>query len=183
VRRSVSVSWSPDAAFRRFTSDFGSWWPRASLSVGTSRVKQIVFETHVGGRIYEEHVDGRRFLWGTVSVWEPPRRVQFTWHPSREPKNAQDVELLFVPEGTGTRLELTSSGWERWDSGNAKGARRGYDAGWGYVLNTWAGRRAPSMVLLELLFRIAALAQRFRGGLDAAIGRARGEIGARSRGT
>ena len=27
IRRSVSVSWDPAAAFRRFTADFGTWWP------------------------------------------------------------------------------------------------------------------------------------------------------------
>ncbi len=54
IRRSVSVSWAPDAAFRRFTSDFGSWWPSRTHSVGGPNVRRIVFEPHAGGRIYEE---------------------------------------------------------------------------------------------------------------------------------
>ena len=59
-------------------------------------------EPQVGGRIFEEHVDGRRFQWGRVLEWEPPRRVKFTFHPSRDPATAQDVEVRFVPDGGGT---------------------------------------------------------------------------------
>ena len=74
----------------------------------------MVFEPQVGGRIFEEHVDGRRFQWGRVLEWEPPRRVKFTFHPSRDPATAQDVEVRFVPDGGGTRLELVTTKWENW---------------------------------------------------------------------
>lgn len=64
IRRSVAVSWGPVEAFRRFTADFGGWWPRATHSVGGRFVKHVVFECVPGGRIYEELTDGRRFQWG-----------------------------------------------------------------------------------------------------------------------
>jgi uncharacterized protein YndB with AHSA1/START domain len=101
VRRTISVSWDPEAAFRRFTEDFGAWWPSATHSIGGARVQRIGFECRAGGAIVEELKDGRRFQWGKVTLWEPPRRVAFTWHPSREETEAQDVEVRFVPEGTG----------------------------------------------------------------------------------
>ena len=109
IRRSVSVSWDPAAAFRRFTADFGTWWPGRTHSVGGPRVRRIVFEPHAGGCIYEEHVDGRRFQWGEVRLWEPPRKVEFTWHPSREPATAQDVLVEFVPESSGSRSSASCS--------------------------------------------------------------------------
>lgn len=71
IKRSISVSWSPETAFRRFTEEFGSWWPSRTHSIGGERIKQLVFEQHEGGRIYEEHMDGRRFQWGQVTLWEP----------------------------------------------------------------------------------------------------------------
>ncbi len=71
-----------------------------------------------------------------------------TFHPSREPSSAQDVEVRFVPEGTGTRLELVATKWENWGKDAAK-ARKGYHLGWGYVLKVWAGRRDAGMVLLD----------------------------------
>jgi uncharacterized protein YndB with AHSA1/START domain len=175
IHRSVSVSWAPDAAFRRFTADFGAWWPHRSHSIGGGRVRRVVFEPRVGGCIFEEHEDGRRFQWGEVLLWEPPERVKFTWHPARERATAQDVLIEFVREGTGTRVELTSSGWERWGE-NVRRAHRGYNVGWAYILNVWAGRRTPRMALLDAIVTIIRFVQRFRGGIDGEIARARGEL-------
>lgn len=175
IRRSISVSWEPAAAFRRFTADFGSWWPSRSHSIGGPLVRRIVFEPQVGGRIYEEHEDGRRFQWGEIRRWEPPHRVEFTWHPAREPATAQDVAVVFVPEGTGTRVELTATGWERWGE-KADRAHRGYDIGWEYILNVWAGRRTVKMALLDVVVAVIGLVQKLRGGVQAEITRARGEL-------
>jgi hypothetical protein len=101
--------------------------------------------------------------------------VKFTWHPSRDAATAQEVELVFHPEGSGTRLELTSSKWENWGEG-AKGARRGYDMGWWQVLNVWAGRGGVRMAALGALMKLMAFVQKTRGGTAAAVAKAGGEI-------
>jgi uncharacterized protein YndB with AHSA1/START domain len=139
IRRSITVSWSPDAAFQRFTTGFGKWWPRYGHSIGGQRVKEIVFEARVGGRIYEEHYDGTRFMWGIVTALEPPRRVAFTHRASRAESDAQEIEVSFIPEGAGTRVELVSRGWEKM-SRDAKRARAGYGLTWGVALDRFAGR-------------------------------------------
>ena len=130
VVREISVSWKPEEAYRRFVEEFADWWPSKTHSIGGPRIKQIVFETKVGGQIYEEHIDGRRFLWGRVLELDPPRRVRFTFHPSRSESSAQTIELIFHPKGTGTRLELIATDWENWGKG-AERARRGYKMGLG----------------------------------------------------
>jgi|SRR5881394_3584510 len=145
IRRSVSVSWSPDVAFQRFTSDFGKWWPSYGHSIGGKRVRQIVFEARVGGLIYEEHHDGTRFLWGQVTALEPPRRVAFSHRASHAESDAQDVEVTFVAEQSGTRVELVSRGWEKMSIKAAK-ARRGYGMTWSAALDAYAGK--PSSVRL-----------------------------------
>ena len=175
IRRSIVVSWDPPTAFERFTAEFASWWPAKTHSIGGDRLKQIVFEQHVGGRIYEEHQGGRRFQWGEIVLWEPPHRLKFTWHPSRDASTAQEVEIKFVPEGEGTRLELTSTGWENWGK-RARRARRGYDVGWDYVLKVWAGRRTAGMTALDCVASLMTLGMKLRGGRDAEIARAGGEI-------
>jgi hypothetical protein len=175
VVRSVLVSWSQEAAFRRFTDQFASWWPWRTHSIGGTRVRRVVFETRVGGRIFEEHADGRRFQWGTVLEWEPPARVKFTFHPTRRPDQAQDVEVRFLPEPDGTRLELTATRWENWGQGAAR-ARRGYETGWGYVLNVWAGRRTAGMRLMDVLAAVMRGVERLRGGVEASMARAGGEM-------
>lgn len=177
IRRSVTVSWSPAAAFRRFTEEFGKWWPHGTFSIGSERIVRVVFEPRVGGRIFEEHRDGRRFQWGEIVEIDPPRRVRFSWHPAREPATAQDVEVRFVPDGGGTRVELVAAGWERWgDDAEARRARKGYDIGWGYVLNVCIERRTVKMRAFDVLVAGMRLVNRFRGGVDASIARARGEI-------
>jgi uncharacterized protein YndB with AHSA1/START domain len=175
IVREVSVSWPPAEAYRRFVEDFGRWWPRATHSVGGPEVTEIVLEPRVGGRIFERHESGRRFQWGCVLACDPPRSIRFTWHPSRDESTAQDVVLTFHPRGTGTRVELVSSGWEKWGKG-AKGARRGYDLGWGYVLDLWAGMRTAKRTALDALAAVMGVLQRLRGGHAAAIARSGGEI-------
>jgi hypothetical protein len=175
IRRSVSVAWDQAAAFRRFTADFATWWPRSTHSIGGARVARIVLETHVGGLIYEEHVDGRRFQWGQILEWEAPVRLRFTWHPSREPATAQEVEVRFVPEGAGTRVELVSEKWENWGE-KAERAHRAYNLGWGYVLNVWAGRRTAGMALLDGIVVVVKALNRLRGRRPEAIDTAGGEL-------
>jgi uncharacterized protein YndB with AHSA1/START domain len=175
IRRSISVSWAPAAAFRRFTEEFGAWWPCRTHSVGGHRVRRLVFECRPGGLIFEEHVDGRRFQWGRVLEFEPPRRVKFTWHPARDATTAQEVEIRFEPEASGTRVELVSDKWENWGK-NAGRARRGYDLGWGYILNVWAGKRSGRMALVDGLTVVLRAVEILRGGTRATIARAGGEI-------
>ena len=175
IQRSVWVSWDPEASFHRFTEKFGEWWPVRSHSIGGKKTRQVTFEMRAGGRIYEELSDGRRFQWGQLLLVEPPRRLKFTWHPSRDPATAQEVEVVFDPERGGTRVTLTASCWERWGP-KASRARRGYAIGWGYVLNVWAVRRTTSMAALDLLMGGAQIVQSLRGGQDALIAQAEGEI-------
>lgn len=175
IRRSVRVSWAPDAAFRRFTQDFGVWWPVSTHSIGGTRVLRTVFECRAGGLIYEELKDGRRFQWGRVLAWEPPHRVSFTWHPSQDESKAQDVEILFHPDGTGTRVELVSSGWERLGR-RARLARRGYDLGWRGILDVFADRPSVAAAIPAGISHAVTFALRVTGRLDAAIDRAGGRI-------
>jgi uncharacterized protein YndB with AHSA1/START domain len=160
IRRSVWVSWTPEAAFRRFTAEFGEWWPAYSHSIGGSRVRRIVFECRVGGRIFEEHRDGTRFRWGTVTALESPRRVAFTWHAAYDEQDAQQVEITFVPERAGTRVVLVSSGWEKMGA-KARSSHGGYGMTWTAVLARF-GRRfsAVTLVFQAMSAAITALGQR-----------------------
>lgn len=161
LRRSITVPWSPEAAFRRFTAEIASWWPLKTHSVGQENAETVVFEGRVGGRVFEKTKGGGECTWGTITAWEPPRRLAFTWHPGKPPETSQDVEVRFVPEGSGTRLELTHTGWERLGKA-AKGARRAYPLGWTYVLRLWADRARTPLVwsIKALMFLLGPLQRR-----------------------
>ena len=151
LHKSITVPWKPEAAFRRFTTELATWWPLRSHSVGGRDAVSCVFEEHAGGKIYEVWRDGGRSEWGTVLVWDPPARVEFTWHPGRESAEAQLVELRFTAVDEGTRLDLVQSGWERFGTRGTR-MRRAYNLGWAYVLRVWAGRnRSPLVLALDLV--------------------------------
>ena len=167
VRKSIHVRWAPEDAFRRFTRDIGTWWPMHTHSIGQEKTESVVFEERVGGRLYERIAGGGESTWGTVLHWEPPHRVVFTWHPGQSPELAQEVELRFTAEKTGSRLELTHSKWERMGAA-AKKARRAYALGWSHVIRLGAGRKASPIVwgmealiwvggIMKKIFRTAAV--------------------------
>jgi uncharacterized protein YndB with AHSA1/START domain len=147
LRKSVRVKALPDAAFHRFTAQMASWWPLRSHSVGQQDAETVVMEGRPGGRILERIRGGRECVWGTVTAWEPPRRVAFTWHPGDDPARAQDIEVLFTGEGDHTRVDLEHRGFERLGAG-ARKAYRGYPIGWAYVLGVYAGKRGPFMLVI-----------------------------------
>jgi uncharacterized protein YndB with AHSA1/START domain len=149
VRKTVRVTAPPARAFRRFTEEMGTWWPLRSHSVGQADAETVTMEPRLGGRIVEHIRGGRQAVWGTVTAWDPPRRVAFTWHPGRAPDTAQDVEVRFTADGTGTRVELEHRGFERLGPTLGRKARRGYPLGWEYVLGRYAGRGGPLMWVLS----------------------------------
>lgn len=136
VRRSIEVSAPPADAFRIFTETMDSWWPLATHSIDSERVTGCVFESAPGGRIFEIHDDGAIHLWGTVTIWQPPTTVVFSWHPGRAEHTAQEIELRFTPQGQGTLVELEQRGWEALGD-QAVSARKGYETGWIAVLERY----------------------------------------------
>jgi uncharacterized protein YndB with AHSA1/START domain len=141
VRKAIEVGCTVEEAFRLFVEEIDSWWPLAIHSVGESEAESCYIEGREGGRIYETHRDGSIHLWGTVTAWEPPEKVVFTWHPGRDASTAQEVELRFSRISGGTRIELEHRNWETLGEMAAR-TRAGYETGWVPVLERYAARCA-----------------------------------------
>lgn len=144
VQVSVTIARRPEEVFRAFTHDMAQWWPLRTHSVaadtfeGKVRAETVVFEGRMGGRIYERMEDGREVDWGQVLVWEPPHRVVFSWKPNLDPGPATEVEVRFVAEASGTRVDLQHRGWERLgEEGPHK--KQVYEMGWPGVIEIFAG--------------------------------------------
>jgi uncharacterized protein YndB with AHSA1/START domain len=119
VVRSITVATSRDRAFKVFTEQIGTWWPK-EYSIGEADMADFVVEPKVGGRWYEVGADGVECDTGRVLVCEPPERVVFAWHLNGEwqfdpdPDHASEVEVRFVAEAPGrTRVELEHRNLER----------------------------------------------------------------------
>jgi uncharacterized protein YndB with AHSA1/START domain len=147
VRRTISVNASVERAFRVFTAEFDTWWPR-SHHIGKSPMKKAIVEGKVGGRCYTEQEDGTEFDWGRILVWEPPHRIVLAWQITPEwgyqPNLAQssEVEIRFSPvAGGSTRVDLEHRHFERHGTG-APTMRTAVDSpnGWTGVMQLFAER-------------------------------------------
>jgi uncharacterized protein YndB with AHSA1/START domain len=147
IHRSITVSRSPDDAFRLFTAQMGSWWPlethgRADEHDG-AKTERLVFEERTGGRIYELLTNGVEADWGVVTAWEPPTRVVIDWNPSPEDRPYTEVEVTFSPAvDGGTRVDLFHRHWERLGEETGAAYRANYEPGWTYVFDERFGGAA-----------------------------------------
>ena len=145
VRRSVIVEAPIERAFAVFTGQFGDFKPPEHNMLGVP-IAETVFETHVGGHIYDRGTDGSECRWARVLAFEPPDRVVVSWDISpywqieTDPDHTSEVEIRFVAETPQrTRLELEHRNIERHGPG-WEGVRDGVadDAGWTLYLDRYA---------------------------------------------
>ena len=69
-----------------------------------------------------------------MTVWEPPRRLAYTWHLRADRADATDVEIRFVPARGGTRVEIEHRGWERLGADRGRDWRDRNHGGWSTLL-------------------------------------------------
>lgn len=136
LRFTVRVERPPADAFEVFTSGFGRWWPLATHSLGRERAVTCGIEPSVGGLVYEVGERGERLAWGRVLAWDPPRGLVLSWHPGRPAEQGQEVEVRFVADGGGTRVELEHRDWQKL-GGEAGSVRGRYGEGWKGVLRKY----------------------------------------------
>ena len=145
IRNSIVVDAPIERAFSVFTDGFGSFKPREHNMLQVD-IAETVFETHVGGNIYDRGVDGSECRWARVLAYEPPNRVVFSWDISPQWQietdldKTSEVEVRFIAEASDrTRVELEhrnldrhGPGWEAERDGVAG------DGGWPLYLARFA---------------------------------------------
>jgi uncharacterized protein YndB with AHSA1/START domain len=149
VRNSIVVEAPIERAFSVFTEGFGTFKPREHNLLDED-IAETVFETHVGGHIYDRGVDGNVCRWARVLAYEPPHRVVFSWDISpawqveTDPDRTSEVEVRFTAESPGrTRVELEHRNLERHGAG-WESVRDGVagDGGWPLYLDRYAAQLA-----------------------------------------
>ncbi|MEJ0000011.1 MAG: SRPBCC family protein [Verrucomicrobiota bacterium] len=138
VRKSVLVRAPLDHTFATYVG--GGWWPKQhSILASGSPQKTVILEPRAGGRWYEVGEDGSECVWGQVLAYEPPQRLLMTWQINGdfqlEPTATSEVEVIFTPEGDGTRVTLEHRGFENFlaTGGKLRDAVDS-DGGWGVLL-------------------------------------------------
>jgi uncharacterized protein YndB with AHSA1/START domain len=123
VRRDIVVEAPIERAFAVFTEQFDKIKPREHNMLPVD-IAETVFESRVGGHIYDRGVDGSECRWARVLIYEPPNRVVFSWDISPQWQietdldRTSEVEVLFVAEAPGrTRVELEHRNLDRHGEG------------------------------------------------------------------
>ena len=149
VQHSIVVEGPIEHAFSVFTDGFGSFKPREH-NLLEAEIAETVFESHVGGHIYDRGVDGSECRWARVLAYEPPNRVVFSWDISAQWQietdhdKTSEVEVRFIAEAPDrTRVELEHRNLDRHGEG-WEAARDGVggDQGWPLYLDRFAERIA-----------------------------------------
>jgi uncharacterized protein YndB with AHSA1/START domain len=142
IKKTMRVAVPIDRAFRVFVDRMGAWWP-AQHHIGATPFKDILVEHRAGGRWYELSANGQECQWGTVLVWDPPKRVTLSWHLQADwtvnfaPERSSEVVVEFFEEGPeATRMEFEHRHLERHGEGFEK-LRDSVDSGWGEILRNY----------------------------------------------
>ncbi len=147
VRKSIRVRASAARAFKVFTEELDSWWPRTH-HIGSSPMAKAVMEARAGGRCYSEQEDGTECEWGRILVWEPPERfvmawkVDPTWQSEPDLTKCSEVEVRFTAVADGsTQVDLEHRNFERHGAGG-DAMRTAVDSpgGWGQLLELFQVR-------------------------------------------
>jgi uncharacterized protein YndB with AHSA1/START domain len=149
ARVSVSVEVEPDDAFRIFTEQIDQWWRRGLRfrHAGTRR-GFIRIEPRADGRLFEsfESASGESVVEvGRVRVWEPPRRLVFSWRNANfAADEITEVEVEFRPMQSGTLVCVTHRGWAALREDHP--ARHGLvGAGFARMIGLWWGDQLTSL--------------------------------------
>ena len=133
IRKTVVVSCDVHTAFRTWTEQINSWWPKGHSRSGDPDTT-IFLERQVGGRIYERTPEGTEYDWGKVVAWDPPRHFAYHWYLGSSAEQPTHVDVQFAAqEAGGTRVDVSHRGPEFvggiWSLNSAR-----YDAAWEVVL-------------------------------------------------
>lgn len=116
ARATVRVEVAPEVAFAVFTEDIDAWWRRGpKYRVAGYRRGTLRLEPGVGGRLVEE-IETRHGVRtvhsGTVTVWEPPSRLELIWRGINfAPDESTTVAVTFAPRGDATLVTVTHRGF------------------------------------------------------------------------
>ncbi len=115
VQLNFSLPLPPQEAFDVFVNQMDLWWPRRgafpySFAPETTRPQHIRFEAQAGGRYYETFADGSEYIIGSITTWQPPTQLAYTW---RDPtwQGETTITVRFMPSGDGADVIYTQSGF------------------------------------------------------------------------
>src|SRR5689334_13121799 len=111
IEQEYDLACTPAEAFAVFTERTGQWWP-GEFSPDAASLRDTVIEPRIGGRVYFVVAGMGDVPWGTVTDWQPGRRLVFasTLAQARDFPSEIDVSFQDGPDG-GCHMVLRHGGW------------------------------------------------------------------------
>jgi uncharacterized protein YndB with AHSA1/START domain len=110
----LRVPANPARTFAAFTEEIALWWQPSRLFQLTPQGDgRLAFEPGVDGRLLTTLPNGEEFEIGRILIWEPGKRLVFTWRPlSFTPEQSTEVEVCFEDVGDETRISIEHRAWD-----------------------------------------------------------------------
>ena len=134
IRKDIHVNAPPDRAFEVFTNGWSTWWPTATHSIAQG---DPAVDWRPGGLVTETKGD-ERHEWADVLEFDPPHSLRLRWRVNPE-KPPTELNVTFVAEAGGTRVQLVHSGWEAF-ADRADEEFESYRGGWNVVLAAYVAQ-------------------------------------------
>ncbi len=140
VSEKVNVAADRTTVFHAYVSQMNAWWPwqgeyTYSFAPESTSPDSIILEGKVGGRFFERFADGTEHQIGTVTKWDAPNEIAYTWEVEGWP-TPSTVTVRFIAEGDTTTVVVEHDGLP--DDGTA----RGYSVGHREILAVFASHAA-----------------------------------------
>jgi Activator of Hsp90 ATPase homolog 1-like protein len=98
-------------AFATYVDLIGEWW-HPDYTANAETLEAVTIEPRVGGRVYATHRDLGEHDWGTVTVWEPGRRLVHTFTLAQDPAYPSEVAVEFSSRADGgCSVRLAHGAW------------------------------------------------------------------------
>ena len=111
---------TPTEAFVGFTAQMGEWWD-PMLTPDPATFTGVAIEPD--GDVAMVHGD-EQYVWGRVTDWDPIGHYRQEFWLSMDQTAATVLDVRFVEDGQGTRVQLSHEGWR--DDQEAQRAKFGH---------------------------------------------------------
>jgi uncharacterized protein YndB with AHSA1/START domain len=99
-----------DRAFDVYVNGIGEWW-HPNYTANAHSLRTVRIEPGPQGRIVAIHDDIGEDVWGEVSVWEPPHRLEHSFTLAQSSHHPSRISVEFKPQDEGCRMLFEHGGW------------------------------------------------------------------------
>jgi len=144
VREQIEIAAPPEKVFRALTDParLAKWWGAPDKYL----TQNWQVDLRVGGRWSGDVTEGGRVTGtghGEILELDPPRLLVWSWNTSWDESSGSTIRYELTPTATGTRVEVTHSGFARPE------ISENYRRGWPTVLK-WLGTQDPELARLSV---------------------------------